>query len=187
MVGDEIQEIMERYGRYTLIEFSHKAKNYNQYWRAKCDCGTEKVVRLSKLKSGEIVSCGCFRKEKVKRVNRARRMPKIERKKNLLFSYFKGEADRRDILFLLDKNQCHELSKSDCYYCGDGPKNETMLYLKSDRDKFKYNGIDRIDNDKGYHIDNVVPCCGDCNRAKRTMTQDEFFVLIEKIYKRRIE
>lgn len=28
-----------------------------------CDCGTEKFVRLSHLKSGRVVSCGCHRRE----------------------------------------------------------------------------------------------------------------------------
>lgn len=27
-------------------------------------------------------------------------------------------------------------------------------------------GLDRIDNSRGYSADNVVPCCGPCNRAR---------------------
>ena len=27
-------------------------------------------------------------------------------------------------------------------------------------------GLDRIDNSRGYSVDNVVPCCGNCNRIK---------------------
>ncbi len=27
-------------------------------------------------------------------------------------------------------------------------------------------GLDRKDNERGYEIDNVLPCCGDCNRTR---------------------
>lgn len=44
------------------------------------------------------------------------------------------------------------------------------------------NGIDRIDNNKGYTIDNVVPCCKMCNQAKNDYTLQEFQDWVEKIY-----
>jgi 5-methylcytosine-specific restriction endonuclease McrA len=37
-----------------------------------------------------------------------------------------------------------------------------------------YNGIDRIDNERGYLPDNAVPCCKRCNQAKADMAIDEF-------------
>ena len=45
-----------------------------------------------------------------------------------------------------------------------------------------YNGIDRIDNNKGYTIDNIVPCCHICNQAKSSFTLQEFQDWIEKVY-----
>jgi hypothetical protein len=36
------------------------------------------------------------------------------------------------------------------------------------------NGIDRVDNTKGYSVDNCVPCCRRCNVAKADMTPDQF-------------
>jgi len=38
-------------------------------------------------------------------------------------------------------------------------------------------GLDRIDNSQGYTIDNVQPCCSDCNYARGTMTIDTFQTL----------
>lgn len=35
----------------------------------KCDCGKEKVVRISHLVSGATVSCGCLAKEHTKQIN----------------------------------------------------------------------------------------------------------------------
>ena len=38
----------------------------------------------------------------------------------------------------------------------------------------RYSGIDRIDNAAGYTEGNVVACCRICNRAKETLSVQEF-------------
>jgi len=57
--------------------------------------------------------------------------------------------------------------------------------MKSDSNNgdYIYNGLDRADNSKGYELDNVVPCCGRCNRAKNAYNRDDFLLWIEKVYK----
>jgi hypothetical protein len=55
----------KKFGRLTVIEYSHKQK-YNFYWKCKCDCGKECIIRSSNLKSGHTKSCGCFNKEIVR-------------------------------------------------------------------------------------------------------------------------
>lgn len=47
---------------------------------------------------------------------------------------------------------------------------------------YTYNGIDRVDNNKGYTITNSVPCCKDCNFAKRDMTHDEFIAWVTRVF-----
>ena len=51
----------QRFGRLTVIE---RAQNHNQStaWLCRCDCGNEKVILTSNLKSNT-VSCGCYQKE----------------------------------------------------------------------------------------------------------------------------
>jgi len=53
-----------------------------------------------------------------------------------------------------------------CFYCGQ--KNDTK-------------GLDRVDNNKGYLIENVVSCCQQCNLMKRDMSVNDFIVQIENI------
>jgi len=52
------------FGRLTAIERvgyrSTPNGTRNSYWRCKCECGKEKSVRISHLKSGSIRSCGCL-------------------------------------------------------------------------------------------------------------------------------
>lgn len=51
-------EIGNRYGKLTVIARDHSDKN-GIYWKCKCDCGNECIVRGSHLRSGHTTSCGC--------------------------------------------------------------------------------------------------------------------------------
>lgn len=52
----------DRYGRYTIIhEVEQRSKK--RYFLCRCDCGSEREVRLVALRAGEIKSCGCLRDE----------------------------------------------------------------------------------------------------------------------------
>lgn len=47
----------------TVLEFSHKDSKSNSYWKCRCICGTEKVIRQQAFVGGSTVSCGCWRKK----------------------------------------------------------------------------------------------------------------------------
>jgi 5-methylcytosine-specific restriction endonuclease McrA len=47
--------------------------------------------------------------------------------------------------------------------------------------------IDRIDNNKGYEIENVTSCCKRCNNAKGQSSVDEFLDWIKQISKNKIK
>ena len=47
---------------------------------------------------------------------------------------------------------------------------------------YKGNGIDRIDNNLGYTVQNSISCCKKCNYAKHKMSYDEFIELVTNIY-----
>lgn len=51
-----------RFGKLTVIGFSHRSETGIRYWLCKCDCGATKAVSGNNLRSGQI-SCGCVRKE----------------------------------------------------------------------------------------------------------------------------
>lgn len=55
--------IGNKYGRITVISFSHKNKHRDYYWNCVCDCGKALTIRGSSLKSGNTSSCGCLRDE----------------------------------------------------------------------------------------------------------------------------
>lgn len=50
----------QKHGRLSPIE---KASSKRSIWKFRCDCGNTQLARKSHVKSGLIVSCGCFQKE----------------------------------------------------------------------------------------------------------------------------
>jgi hypothetical protein len=46
----------------TVIE-RRPSKNGHSNWLCKCDCGTEKEILGTNLKTGKVVSCGCYHKK----------------------------------------------------------------------------------------------------------------------------
>lgn len=54
----------QKFGRLTVIERAEN-KGSKICWLCKCECGNEKVIRSSDLKSGKINSCGCLKSEKM--------------------------------------------------------------------------------------------------------------------------
>lgn len=162
----------KRFNRLVAIKFVKKIKNSGSFWLCKCDCGNEVVVRIYDLykglnnNKGGTKSCGCLDLER-------KRIEKGKASFNRVLGTYKNGAKNRGIFFGLDEQQFRKLTSDFCYYCGSKPRqipednaNRNGIYV--------YNGIDRINNDLGYVIDNCVSCCKVCNRAKLNMGQQEF-------------
>ena len=50
------------FDRLTVIEYHHTVNGLS-YWRCRCKCGNEKIIRGQCLLSGESRSCGCLARE----------------------------------------------------------------------------------------------------------------------------
>jgi len=78
--------------------------------------------------------------------------------------------------------ELHKLFKENCHYCNSEPNNCYHYKNKYNKYDFFYNGLDRVDSNKGYTLDNVVPCCKICNIAKSDMSYKDFINYIKKVY-----
>src|SRR3954465_12737353 len=47
----------QRFGRLTVVACAGRTKRGNTIWTCRCDCGNEKIVQASHLRSGSIMSC----------------------------------------------------------------------------------------------------------------------------------
>jgi len=156
----------DRYGNLIVIN-EDKPSSYSRRWKVRCDCGTEKIVSQSSLRSGLTVSCGCLRKEKLK----------LARQKSILSNYYKiykYGAKKRRLVFDITLEEFKIIIKQNCIYCN--------LSTENNNSKKKANGIDRINNDLGYVIENCVPCCLRCNRMKMDISMVDFKKKIIDIY-----
>lgn len=76
------------------------------------------------------------------------------------FSTLNQQLNKRGLAVTITFEQYSELIKNLCYYC-EGPLPQTG------------HGLDRLDNNKGYDLSNVVPCCGSCNKIKQDILTPE--------------
>ena len=172
-----IDETGQKFGRWTVIKRVYPNKNGRAMWLCKCECGTVKIIGGIRLRDGHTQSCGCLKKELLiesKKINSG-----LASMRQAINSY-KRSAKRRGLEYKLTEEQFAEITKRECFYCGAMPNSiQKATHQNGD---YIYNGIDRIDNTKGYEIDNVVSCCASCNRAKWEMTLQEFKGWLKRIY-----
>lgn len=62
-MGKLIDLTGQRFGRLTVISFAGWTTDRRAKWLCRCDCGKWHIVRGSHLRSGNVQSCGCYRKE----------------------------------------------------------------------------------------------------------------------------
>jgi hypothetical protein len=161
----------DRYGKLVVIGFAYskrvgKRKDFKHFYTVLCDCGIEKQLQSGNLTTGRTNSCGCSKSDWVK-------LPHGVAAMRHTINGYKQAAKKRGILWDLTDEQFYNLTQSTCKYCGCTPKNRNSYGRKTG--DYVYNGIDRVDSNLHYTIDNVVPCCKRCNLAKNDMTMQEFY------------
>ena len=80
---------------------------------------------------------------------------------------YKSGAKRRGYDFNLTEEQFTAILNKPCMYCGS---TENI-------------GVDRLDNSKGYDVDNCISCCSMCNMSKRHHTAREYIMRCKAVAK----
>lgn len=161
-----------------------KSGRKEQYWLMKCECGVQREVGLKNYLRGRSRSCGCYRRESSKEDIGGRQWRSLspgEAAKNNLILIYKRGAVKRGLTYELTVEQFTELTSSRCHYCNKPPNRTHLPTAKGINKEYIYNGIDRKDNTKGYVIENCIPACTECNRAKGVLTYDEFVAHLDAL------
>ena len=90
---------------------------------------------------------------------------------NVFYSDYNRRAIKKNLEFNITNKDFIILTRDNCYICG---KKYDVNHI---------NGIDRVDNNKGYIFNNIKPCCGECNYMKKNLNLDKFLnkiILISK-------
>lgn len=82
----------------------------------------------------------------------------------------KSSAKFRNIDWKISLSEFKVLCNKECYYCTNLICNKVLFS----------SGLDRINNDIGYQIDNVVSCCESCNLIKNETLSSEEMKLVAK-------
>ena len=82
--------------------------------------------------------------------------------KGTTYSEYKTRAEKKELPFEISKETFTHYTVLQCYLCG-----------KEVSDTHS-NGMDRLENSKGYTLDNIRSCCGICNYMKKNYEYDAF-------------
>ena len=93
----------------------------------------------------------------------------LNRTTKVRYRHLKNSAKSRDLEMQISFEQYAEIIKeSKCYYCDASLVGTTG------------SSLNRIDNNKGYLVENVKPCCGTCNSIMNNYSIEE---LSNRVYK----
>ena len=173
------------FGKLTVVGLAASGnKGRHRRWECRCECGNTTVVMWPNLAHGKVISCGCALVTAGKRRRRG--------EESALHGWWKNitsNEKKRGLSVTVTKEDAIKLGKQPCHYCGDSGQVTTYYAAQYryqalregcfdqeyyDSLKIQMNGLDRVDNSRGYEPDNVVPCCRRCNRAKNDETAEEF-------------
>lgn len=102
---------------------------------------------------------------------------------NIFLSTYKSRAKRDNINYNLTITEFKLLINQNCDYCGSIPKTRQLKYGRHNKVyNLNCNGIDRVNSDIGYILENCVSCCKLCNFFKLNHSKIEFLDQIKKIY-----
>ena len=176
----------QTFGRLTVIGYDSSKMDNNKsraYWNCKCKCGNTKIISSRYLRSGDVLSCGCLRRE-------------IHEKKPYEWIYtmllYQTKSRTNGFSDVMSFEEFLEFTKiTQCHYC-----NESITWHKHRTYKnpniLKYH-LDRKDNLVGYTKENCVVCCTLCNFVKgKQLTYDEMLIVgksvteVQKIRRNRL-
>lgn len=158
---------------------------HNKTYLFLCVCGKEK--RFWKLSAvSRAKSCGCG-------TDNAGLTAKQRRSMLSRMQGYKNGAKVRRLGWSLTYEDFVKLVQQPCFYCGGAPKKwncvEGAPSIQKDSPhiipkdyEIEFTGVDRFDSLQGYTVDNTVPCCVWCNRAKSNLTFNDFKLHVERMH-----
>jgi len=142
-----------------------KAKYNREYYLANKEAKKEASARYHEANKERLNAQSRERYRK----NRAKRLEQSRVQSNTVpgrYSRYKTSAKKRNLAFTLSLEEFGAYWQQPCIYCGDS---------------ISTIGLDRVDNERGYEPDNVVPCCTGCNYSKRDGTTESYIARCKRV------
>lgn len=185
--------IGDKFGEWTVLNISKIKVAGKLSYDCICSCGKLRTIKGPKLKSGRNKDCKC---NQIHTHEINNKKPPGQASLNHKENSYKLSAKFRKIDWKLTTQEFKDLCGKNCHYCDSAPRPFNM-YLKRDgsvsknflnvkettieRQWININGVDRLNNEKSYTVDNAVTCCEQCNYMKLDYSFFEFASHCKKI------
>lgn len=171
------------FGKLRCIRVFNKDKSNKIRWMCSCECGKYKIVRTNDLMSGKIKSCGCYKKyiNSIVGLESIGKGPCQTGKRSPFKSYLKTilrGAINRNIEISINQEDLENSFKANGGICALSGVGIVMASAQ-----FRTASLDRIDSQKGYHLDNIQWVSKHLNVMKLDWEQKEFIQACETISK----
>lgn len=151
-----------KFGKLKVLRKGTLNSSLHQTWECSCECGSTITVAGNHLRTGQTQSC-----------NRCSRIGKFGASaKHAVYLQYRSSARKRCLDFNIEENDLLRIAQEPCTYCGNIKTQVSKNWYNNGN--FYYTGIDRVDNNIGYILSNIVSCCSICNRFKFTHSKKYF-------------
>lgn len=161
------EEILQKCAEYRETHKAEKAARDRQYAQEH----KEQIKQYQKeYREEHQLSNAEYQKQY--RIKNKDKLDEYKKAPHIRYKNYQRNAKSKNRNFDLSEDEFVEITSQPCIYCGsfsDTYNNEPFC------------GVDRIDSNLGYSIDNCVPCCATCNRMKMDMDVDIWFNQMRKI------
>lgn len=161
---------------------SEKNKHGIWMWVCLCDCGKKFLATGNNLQRRPNKHCGCMTLLNIAKANQKRKKDPTMLMIGDVFRAYKQGARRRGFSFELSLDNFGKLILGRCFYCDSPPKLE---YTPDKKPAGVYrNGVDRMNSNEGYTVENSVTCCFGCNLRKSDMDFSDFMTWVIHVSER---
>ena len=136
----------QRFGRLIVIKENGTTKNGDIRWLCRCDCGNEKTITGSKLRSGHTQSCGCLQRETIRKIRTKHNMSSAS-----LYSIWGNMKER---CYRKTNNRYYRYGARGITVCDEWHDFANFSEWAFDNGYEEGLSIDRIDIDKNYEPGN---------------------------------
>lgn len=169
------QFVGKKFGKLSVEKFSHRNKRGQSHWLCKCDCGKQKTIRGDHLLNKATKSCGCNQQGAGN--HRWNGCGEIG---GWVWNNYKINASRRNIPFKITvKDMWTKFLEQNrkCALTGELLQFSTCQSDNNGRTA----SLDRIDNTRGYEINNIQWVTKTINMAKGKLSQSDFLMLCQQV------
>lgn len=135
-----ISEIGNKYARLTVVERAPN-KDKKAMWLCLCDCGNQKVVSGTHLRTGHVSSCGCYHSEVVAALGRSNKGKSDKRGKPRKYTSYVGQLGKvigttnrseqnGSVQYLVECAKCGEVHARNAKHLKQGQESQDCKFYK---------------------------------------------------------